>query len=281
MSCILCGCDDSEHRFSKGGRRFLRCRECGLIWVDPLPTRAELDAYYARSYAEGAYSFFAEADEIRRAISEDRLARLREVDSDGRWLDVGASSGDFVAAASACGIEAEGLELSSEAVEHARERGLVMHCSPVEDFAPEHRYATITAFDVIEHMRNPRHFVQQLASWLEPGGRLVMTLPDVSSLYPRWLMRRHWFYYWPDEHLFYFDPRTIRRLLEEEGLQVQAVGRATKPLTLRYAAANLRNFNASLGRIAGGVVGMLPEGLQRRAIPMYVGEMRVLARRVV
>ena len=56
--------------------------------------------------------------------------------------------------------------------------------------------------------------------------------------------------------------------------------RASHPTMRRYAAANLRNFNASLGRVASSLVGVLPEGLQRRAISMYLGEMRVLAARV-
>ena len=111
----------------------------------------------------------------------------------------------------------------------------------------------ITAFDVLEHLRDPRVFLRRLRSWLRDDGRLVLTLPDVSSFYARWLMRRHWFFYLPNEHLYYYDPRT------------------------RYAAANLRNFNAGLGGIASALVAVLPEALAARAIPMYVGEMMVFA----
>lgn len=273
---MLCGGTDVHSLFEKDGREVVRCSTCGLEWVHPMPTSDELDAYYQQSYADGNYSFFAEAQEVRALIAQHRLESIRPFARDGRWLDVGASSGDFVAAAAA-EHDSEGLELSERAVEHARARGLRMHCSSVEAFEPATPYQMITAFDVLEHLREPRHFLQRLRSWIAPGGRLVLTVPDVSSFYARWLMRRHWFYYVPSEHLFYYDPDTIRRLLAEEGFRVATVRAAYKMLTPRYAAANLRNFNSSLGRVATTVVGWAPDAVAARAIPMYVGEMMVFA----
>ena len=213
---------------------------------------------------------------MRRLIARHRLDVIANFAREGRWLDVGASSGDFVEIASP-DHDIEGLELSERAVAEARSRGLRMHCASVEEFEPEAPYAMITAFDVLEHLRDPRVFLRRLRSWLRDDGRLVLTLPDVSSFYARWLMRRHWFFYLPNEHLYYYDPRTVRRLLEEEQFRVVEVRAAHKMLTPRYAAANLRNFNAGLGGIASALVAVLPEALAARAIPMYVGEMMVFA----
>ena len=94
-------------------------------------------------------------------------------------------------------------------------------------------------------------------------------------------MRRHWFYYWPDEHLFYFDPKTIERLLTEEGFEVEKVTRAYKPLSLEYSARNLEVFNRTLGRIARAAVRVLPRGVRERPFRLYVGEMLILARRTL
>jgi cyclopropane fatty-acyl-phospholipid synthase-like methyltransferase len=274
--CMLCGSPEARPLFEKSGRAIVRCGRCGLEWTHPMPTADELAAYYERSYADGTYSFFAEAQEVRRLIARHRLEAIAAFARDGRWLDVGASSGDFVEIASR-ERDVEGLELSERAVEEARSRGLRMHCAAVEDFEPEAPYATITAFDVLEHLREPRTFLRRLRGWLRDDGRLVLTLPDVSSFYPRWLMRRHWFFYMPNEHLYYYEPGTVRRLLEEEGFHVETVRSAYKMLTPRYAAANLRNFNAGLGRLAIALVGALPEAIAARPIPMYVGEMMVFA----
>ena len=273
---MLCGNVDAQQLFEKSGRSVVRCDGCGLEWAHPMPSAEELTAYYEQSYADGTYSFFAEAQEVRGLIARHRLEAIDAYARDGRWLDVGASSGDFVEAASSA-RDIEGLELSQHAVEEARARGLRMHCASVEEFEPAEPYAMITAFDVLEHLREPRLFLRRLRGWLQEDGRLVLTLPDVSSFYPRWLMRRHWFYYMPNEHLFYYDPDTVRRLLEEEDFHVELVRSAYKMLTPRYAAANLRNFNSGLGSIASALVGVLPDTLAARPIPMYVGEMMVFA----
>lgn len=278
MSCILCGSDRQRVLFHKQQRDFLACRDCGLVWIDPLPTREEVDARYRTAYSSGEYTAFAQARDTRELVSEHRLARVLEQAPPGRWLDVGCSTGSFVAAAVRAGCTAEGLDISREAVEVARAGGLLAHHGRVEDFAPGRRFDVITAFDVLEHSVDPRAFVKRLRGWLRPGGRLVLTLPDVSSVYPRLLMGRHWFYYWPDEHLFYFKPATVSRLLVEEGFRVDHVQRAHKPLTLDYAARNLENFNAGLGRLARGAVSLLPERLRRRPFRLYLGEMFVVAR---
>lgn len=277
--CILCGGGERRTRFVKLGRQFVECRECGLVWIDPMPSQADLDAYYAAAYEGGRYARFAEAQQIRQLISAHRLKRLRDRVRPGRWLDIGCSTGNFVAAAVAEGIEGEGIDISRAAIEIARSRGLVAHHSAVEDFEVQQPFDTITAFDVLEHLLDPHSFIRRIREWLVPGGSLALTLPDVSSLYPRVLMGRHWFYYWPDEHLFYFDPQTIRRLLAGEGFAVDWVGPAYKPLSLSYAARTLESFNTTLGGIARLVTRVLPDALAKRPFEIFVGEMMVVATR--
>jgi SAM-dependent methyltransferase len=277
---MLCGSGHSRVLFEKQRREFLECEACGLVWIDPLPTREEVEARYRTAYSSGEYAAFAKAHETRDLISDHRLARVLEVAKPGRWLDVGCSTGSFVAAALRAGCAAEGLDISREAVEIARDNGLIAHHGRVEDFEPTLPYDTITAFDVLEHSTAPRAFVKRLRGWLRPGGHLVLTLPDVHSIYPKLLMGRHWFYYWPDEHLFYFDPDTVTRLLSEEGFSVKRVQRAYKPLTLDYAARNLENFNGGLGRFAQGLVALLPGRWATSPLSLYLGEMFVVARAV-
>jgi 2-polyprenyl-3-methyl-5-hydroxy-6-metoxy-1,4-benzoquinol methylase len=278
--CALCGDSHSRLRFQKQDRDFLECQRCGLVWIDPLPSPADVADRYSDAYSAGEYAAFARARGTRDLISEHRLEIVRNQVKPGRWLDVGCATGSFVAAAVAQGCAAEGLDASREAVEITRERGLTAHHGRVEDFTPPQLYDVITAFDVLEHAIDPRAFVKRLGGWLGSRGSLVLTLPDVRSVYATLLMRKHWFYFWPDEHLFYFDPETIARLLEEEGFEVQKLTRAYKPLSLEYAAKNLEVFNQTLGRVASATVGLLPRRLRERPFRFYLGEMLVLARRV-
>jgi 2-polyprenyl-3-methyl-5-hydroxy-6-metoxy-1,4-benzoquinol methylase len=176
-------------------------------------------------------------------------------------------------------MTAEGLDVSPGAVEQTRARGLTAHLGRVEEFEPAAPFDTITAFDVIEHLLEPRAFLDRLRRWLVPGGTLALTLPDVGSIYPRLLMRRHWFYYLPSDHLYYFDQRTIARLLTEQGFTVTRVMRTHKPLTISYIVPQLYIFNPLLGRVADGLSRLLPARVRAHPWRCYIGEMMAVAAR--
>jgi 2-polyprenyl-3-methyl-5-hydroxy-6-metoxy-1,4-benzoquinol methylase len=272
-ACLLCGGTRARALFVKGGKTFVRCRGCGLVWLDPMPTSADIDRYYEWAWREGVYKPYADAADIRRLIAAHRLEVVRPLARPGRWLDVGCATGHFLEAAAGAGMTVEGLDVSPGAIHLARARGLAVHRARVEEFEPSAPYDTITAFDVIEHMLDPRGFLDRLRGWLVPGGTLVLTLPDEGSIYPRMLMRRHWFYYLPSDHLYYFNPRTMARLLGEHGFAGTRVMRAYKPLTIDYIVLQLEIFNPRLGRVARLLARPVPRRLAARPLRCYIGEM--------
>jgi predicted TPR repeat methyltransferase len=237
----------------------------------------QLQRHHDASYAAGAYAVYAGAEHIRAAIARHRLATVRELAPDGPWLDVGCSTGSFMAEARRIGITIEGLEMSSAAIAQTRSQGLIAHHGAVEAFVPGRRYAAITAFDFVEHLRDPVAFVRTAASWLVPGGVLAMTLPNIASVSAR-VMRQHWYFYAVPDHLHYFTPGTVRRLLALANLDDVTVRPASKPLTLEHAALALTQFNPRLGRLARGIVGFCPRGLRSYLWPLRIGEMTVTAR---
>ena len=277
VACRLCGDSRARALFVKRGWTFVRCEGCGLVSLHPLPTPDDAASHYESSYRDGSYATFAAADDIRDEIARHRLAVLRSLAGTGPWLDVGCSTGAFIAAATAAGLDAEGLELSAAAVGQARARGLRVHQGAVEDFTPRRRYAVITGFDVVEHLLDPAALIERVATWLDDDGLLALTLPDIASL-PARLMGRHWYYYLPPEHIHYFTPSTVRRLLERAHLRDITIRTAFKPLTLDYATAGLKHLAPALGRVAGAVTTVLPRGLLRRRLLLPLGEMLVTAR---
>jgi len=276
---MLCAGEVTSRLFAKQDRDFLRCSNCGLVWIDPMPAQGERSDFYEEAYSQGHYVDFASASVVRQAIAQHRLEQVQSAARPGRWLDVGCAAGDFLAAAKKAGIQAEGLEISQTAVEQARGRELCAHRSAVEDFEPASAYDAITAFDVIEHLLDPRRFLERVHGWLVPGGTVALTLPDIGGWLPR-ALRRHWFYYWPDDHLYYFDRHTIARLLGDTGFRLLHLETAHKILTLDYASENLRSFNPLLGAAFAFGVRWLPPGLRTRPIRVSLGELFVVAQRV-
>jgi 2-polyprenyl-3-methyl-5-hydroxy-6-metoxy-1,4-benzoquinol methylase len=278
--CPACSGTDFSPLFEKKGRSFWRCGTCGLERIDPPPTLRELEDYYNSSYSSGLYSLFIQEEEMKRLTAEHRLSRIRKFVPDGRWLDVGCANGTLVKAARAAGFEAEGIDLSSVAVEAGRSEGLPLSVSTLEDWMPPYRYSTITGFDILEHVLDPLGFAENVARLLEPGGVAVIAVPNTRSVFAR-VMGKSWWFYIPEEHLTYFHPDSIGRLYRRAGLEPTHVGRATKPLTLSYGLTQFKEYNPLIYRALKTVSYVLPQRAMDAILPFYIGEMMSVARRPV
>lgn len=275
-ACALCGGRSYRILFHKQGYDFARCEGCSLVRLEPLPEPEALAEIYERSYRDGLYAMFARADDVRSATARARVAAIAGLAPAGPWLDVGCSTGALLRAAVERGIDAEGIELSAVAVAEARARGLNAIRSSADAFEPTRAYACVTAFDLVEHLVDPNPFLERVRSWLAPGGRLAITVPDIKSVHAR-LMRRHWYYYAPPVHVNYFDRQTIVRLLARHGLSAVSVIGAPKVMTLDYVLASLAAFNPLLHRGVRFLGKVTPAGLRARPMRIPVGELLVVA----
>lgn len=50
-----------------------------------------------------------------------------------------------------------------------------------EDFIPKYKYDCIFAFHVFEHVENPDRLIKIVEKWLEPGGKLIIIVPNKNS----------------------------------------------------------------------------------------------------
>ena len=278
-SCPLCGPVELKPLFEKKARRFWSCSKCGLEKQHPLPTLAELAAYYDGQFSTGMYQTFTSAEEMKTMTARQRLKEiLPTIPPTGRWLDVGCANGVFVREAAALGANAEGVELSSVAVSQATAAGLPVVCGGLEDVSAEPAFDCITAFDVLEHVLDPLEFLQGIAKRLKPGGHAALTMPDKSSIYAK-VMGSRWWFYIPEEHLHYFDPEIIRQLMHKVGLEPVAVGRTFKPLTYDYGLTQFIEFNPLIYRVMKLASSFIPRRLRQWIVPLYIGEMKAIARK--
>ena len=215
---------------------------------------------------------------MKRATAARRFQAVAPHLAPGRLLDVGCSDGRFLEEARRRGIDAEGIDISATAVESARERGLPASRARIDDHAPGYRYACITAFDVLEHVRDPRGFLRSIDRLLAPAGMFALATPDTSSVFRR-LMGRRWYFYIPEEHLHLFSPRSVRVLLSSENFEIVQRQRTTKPLTFAYSLTQLAEYNPGIYRVLRSASPLIPRNLQELSIPLYIGEMMVIGRR--
>src|SRR4030095_9270985 len=91
-----------------------------------------------------------------------------------------------------------GMDVASAALDYAHGQGLEgFHESFLDfDFA-DRRFDAVTFWAVMEHLTEPRPFLQKAASILKPGGHCFILVPNMNSLAVR-LLGPKYRYIFPD-----------------------------------------------------------------------------------
>jgi SAM-dependent methyltransferase len=209
------------------------CATCGARTTWPVPTDEELDHAYGAWYRPERGRFSGLGDRLLRRTRGRTARRLDRIAPDGPILDVGAGDGALLDALSAVGREAVGLERHSERAD-VRE----------EDIADvQGRWAGIVFWHSLEHLREPGAAVQRAAGLLEPGGVMVITMPNPASIQAR-VFGDRWLALDLPRHLVHVPAATLLARLRALGL---------RPSRVSY----LRGGQVVFGWLHG-IVGTLP-----------------------
>jgi SAM-dependent methyltransferase len=235
-ACIFCGslaCDAlfraSDRLYRTTSREFdvVRCRECGLLRLDPRPAPEELRHYYPENYwfvpDQSAASRMEEA--YRRLVLRDHVRFVAQAmgrpGARGPLLDVGCGGGLFLGMMRERGFRVLGLDFSASAAAIAWKRQQAPAvCAMLE--APPFRPGSVgglTMFHVLEHLSDPRAYLEQARTLLEPDGRLVVQVPNAACWQFR-LLGSAWNGVDVPRHLVNFRASDLEALLESSGFSV-------------------------------------------------------------
>lgn len=95
--------------------------------------------------------------------------------------------------------------------------------------------------DVLEHLRNPGDVLQRLAKRLKPGGKVLMSLPNVANIWVRLNLLLGRFNYThvgilDESHLRLFKLQTSKKLAYDSGLDVVGINTTPIPLPILLPA---------------------------------------------
>jgi 2-polyprenyl-3-methyl-5-hydroxy-6-metoxy-1,4-benzoquinol methylase len=196
---------------------YWNCTRCSSLYLSPRPTPAALDraygTYYTHRVAHEASLWEAATDRLRnecwshwleadlrprvglpralgwllaplksRLIEPFEIAELVKLPK-GRLLDVGCGSGHLLSMAQHLGWQAVGLDIDPMAARAARARGLEVLVGSYDRLADfRNEVDCIICSHVLEHVHDPRDLLCKVATALKPGGALLLSLPNATSV---------------------------------------------------------------------------------------------------
>ncbi|WP_079202250.1 bifunctional 2-polyprenyl-6-hydroxyphenol methylase/3-demethylubiquinol 3-O-methyltransferase UbiG [Pseudomonas sp. CC6-YY-74] len=200
--------------------RVNRCLTCGCGYLSPRPAKEDIPAYYPKEFY---WSWEGDGDTLGwESIVNKRGTQLVEKAKwladikPGRLLDIGAQKGEFLWYMQGRGWVVEGVELDSSVPNPAKMP--ICYGDFLEMKFQEGVYDVITYWAVLEHVYEPRLFIEKASLLLKPGGLIIGVVTNLNSIQSR--------FYQADDyprHLTIFTKNSVKKLCGDYDLEIARI----------------------------------------------------------
>ena len=258
-----------------GNDRIVQCRKCSLKYVTPQLEPQEI----INAYSEGSDEKFVSQNKWRMITFKRCLNEVEKATGGrkGKILDIGTAGGAFLKVAKESGWEVYGIEPNKWLGNWCKENyGIEIENRTLEKtkFKPN-TFDVITLWDVLEHVPDPTDTLNRCRSLLKEDGLLIVNYPDMGSL-PAKLMRSKWVFLL-SVHLWYFTPKTMKKILEKTGFEPTLFKNHWQTLSLGYLVSRLEAYNKFLSKLASPIIKLLR--LNNLNILYWLGQTLVVAKK--
>lgn len=206
----------------------LECKECSFVTADMNLSDRELRKIYTRDYFHGKeyLNYLSDKRIIQKNLKRRFYSILKLLNYDVKdksLFELGCAYGFFLELAQGTFLNVKGVDISEDAVEHAK-INLKVNAEAMDFLAMEEEktYDVICMWDTIEHLRSPELYVKKISTITKPNGILALTTGDIGSFNAR-LRGKKWRQIHPPTHLHYFSEKSLKRLLESNGFSIEFV----------------------------------------------------------
>ncbi len=230
--CLACGSTSSEVWATAWDAEYLttderftlyRCKTCGVLFIDPVPSD-RLSEIYPSNY----YSFASPKESVVHRIKgwlDGRLFQniLKSIPGESlNVLDVGGGAGwqlNIIRDIDPRVKFTQVVDFDPGAAELARGQGHEYFCGRIEDFQTDRQFDLVLLLNLIEHVADPLLILQKVRSMLSPQGLVLVKTPNYDSLDARVFRHKNWGGYHSPRHWVIFTKESFERIAATAGLK--------------------------------------------------------------
>lgn len=205
---------DVSRFFTQAHISLCKCKNCHLLYYQPIILGDGKFYEDLQSY-EGYYL----------KEKSDYIEAKKYISNTDDVLEVGCGAGfftDFIQPKSYTG-----LEFNDKAIQLAQSKGLNVQKQALAAHAAENpeKYDVVCFFQVLEHVENPREFLQDALKCLKKGGKLILAVPAEDSFIAHQI---NFYLNMPPHHATRWKDATLSKMAELFGMK--QVGIVHEPL---------------------------------------------------
>jgi len=218
-------------------RRILKCCGCGVRFLDQ--SQRPGAEHYDEHYFEHKASKMFNQEKLILVLKSDAdsieaIARVspKATDPESSILDIGAGRGSFLILCKLLGFsKLTGSDISDFNAGFLRAFGIDLKVGDITTVELA-KYDIVTFHHVLEHVAEPDKFLRRVGEILKDDGVGHLLIPNEGSLNSRFksllsrlrMKKRAFKHLSPGHHLWFYDKRTLTRLLERYGFEIEYIG---------------------------------------------------------
>ena len=171
--------------------------------------------------------------------------RSTKIIPNGKILDVGCGSGDFLLLMKSLGMKCYGIEPGSFNDDFAKYNKLNIKRGSLEEIKfPSNFFDVITLNHVFEHVKSPKEVLKELKRILKPNGDLIIGIPQCDSLAFK-IFKENWVQLDTPRHLFIYSPNVLKKYAENTGFKINKMRYNSTPFQFLGSFLYLKNKQLS------------------------------------
>jgi 2-polyprenyl-3-methyl-5-hydroxy-6-metoxy-1,4-benzoquinol methylase len=201
----------------------IQCRNCGFLQTSPIPDEQDIEKYYQTT------NYISHRDkptglieivylQARKFTLRWKLSILQRLTTKKHILDYGCGTGEFLKYCLSHGYTGFGYEPTASAALLATtktERVIASNHKQLTD-----SFGIITLWHVLEHVHQLNETIGFLKSRLDKDGTMFIAVPNHNSADASHY-KQYWAAYDVPRHLWHFDQKTMKKLVEKHSLQIE------------------------------------------------------------